>query len=137
MRIINVATKGNTDIVDITYELFQLVNKEDFENGLVHLFVKGSTAAITTMENDPNLFEDFRTVLDKLVPYNFNYKHHQTWGDNNGAAHIRASLIGMSLIVPVLNGNFMLGAYQRIVVIDFDTKPRNREVVISFIKSTY
>ncbi|GIW63891.1 MAG: hypothetical protein KatS3mg091_693 [Patescibacteria group bacterium] len=135
MKIINISTKGNTDIVDITYEIFQLVNREEFQNGLVHLFVKGSTAAITTMENDPNLFEDFKAALEKFAPYNFNYKHHQTWGDNNGAAHIRASLVGMSIVIPVLNGNLMLGAYQRLVLIDFDTRPRNREVVINFIKT--
>ena len=134
MRSFTVKTKGFTDIVDITGEVLQLAAKEDWENGTIHLFVLGSTAALTTIENDPNLFEDLKEVLEEIAPYRKNWKHHQTWGDDNGAAHIRASLFGPSLSVPVVNGKLYLGTWQKIVLIDFDTRPREREILLSFSK---
>ncbi len=134
MRSFTVKTRGFTDIVDITGEVLRLAAKEGWENGTLHLFVLGSTAAITTIENDPNLFEDLKEVLEEIAPYKKNWRHHQTWGDDNGAAHIRASLIGPSLSVPVVNGKLYLGTWQKIALIDFDTRPREREILITFSK---
>ncbi len=136
MRSFTVKTKGFTDIVDITGDVFRLAAKENYENGTLHLFVLGSTAALTTIEDDPNLYEDFKEVLEQIAPYKKDWRHHQTWGDDNGAAHIRASLIGPSLSIPVVNGKLYLGTWQKIVLIDFDTKPREREILLSFSKDT-
>jgi len=134
MKTIQIKTKGWNDVVDITDKIQAEVKKEKFENGMVSLFVIGSTAFLTTIEADENLYEDLKETLEKLTPYKKDWKHHQTWGDDNGAAHLRASLIGPSLIVPVVNGKLFFGTWQRIVLIDFDTKPRQREIVIFFIR---
>lgn len=114
----------------------KLAARENYEDGTLHIFAVGSTAGLTTIENDPNLFEDFKEVLEQIAPYKKNWRHHQTWGDDNGAAHIRASFIGPSLSVPVVNGRLFLGTWQRIVLIDFDTRPRERQILISFSKDT-
>jgi len=135
MKAINVKTKGFTDIVDITSLIQKELEKEKIENGLVHLFVIGSTVSLTTIEDDENLFVDFKDVLEKITPYKRNWQHHKTWGDDNGAAHLRASLFGPSLTIPVINGKLFLGTWQRIVLLDFDTRPREREIIVSFIKN--
>ncbi len=135
MKVISIPTKGFTDIVDITSLIFEIAAKDEFENGLIHLFVKGSTAGLTIIENDPNLFEDFRQMFEAIAPYKKNYRHHETWGDDNGASHLRAALLGPDLIIPIWNGRLHLGVYQRIVLVDFDTRQRKREVVITYIKS--
>ena len=109
------------------------MKREKFENGVVNLFIIGSTASVTTSEADENLYQDLKEVLEKIAPYKKDWRHHQTWGDDNGASHLRASLIGPSLTVPVVNGKLFLGSWQRIVLIDFDTKPRRREIVFTFI----
>ncbi len=136
MLSFTVKTKGFTDIIDITSEVIKLAAKEDYEHGVLHLFVVGSTAALTTIENDPNLYEDLKGVLEKIAPYNKKWKHHETWGDDNGAAHIRASLLGPHLSIPVINGKLYLGTWQKIVLIDFDTRPREREIIVSFSKES-
>ena len=136
MRKITVKTKGFTDIIDITEEIAKLISKANFTEGTLHLFVVGSTASLTTIENDPNLFKDLKEVLEAIAPYKKDWYHHKTWGDDNGASHIRASLIGPSLSVPVVNGKLFVGTWQRIVLIDFDTKPREREILLSFSKDT-
>lgn len=108
-RTIQVEAKGQTDIVEITDKVQKVVDEQKLIKGSVHLFVIGSTASITTIEDDPNLYQDFKEALEKIIPYQKNWKHHQTWGDDNGAAHIRASLMGPSLLVPVINGKLFLG----------------------------
>lgn len=135
MQTLQFSTKGHTDIVEITSDVEQVLKREKAKKGVVHLFVVGSTAALTVIEQDPNLYEDFREVLEEIAPYKKAWKHHKTWGDDNGAAHIRASLIGPSVSVPVTNGRLFLGTWQRIVLADFDTKGRSRDVVVTFITS--
>jgi len=130
-----VDTNGQTDIIDLTEKIYQIIKKKGFQNGVVNLFVIGSTAAITTIEIDKNLYQDLREILEKIIPYQKNYHHHQTWGDDNGASHLRASLFGPSLSFPVINRKPFLGTWQKIVLIDFDTKPRQREVIINFLKT--
>lgn len=134
MKNIKVNTQGWNDVVDITDIIQKKVEEEKITNGLVHLFVIGSTASLTTIEDDPNLISDLKNLLEELVSYKKNWQHHQTWGDDNGAAHLRASLIGPSLVIPVVNGKIFLGTWQKIVLIDFDTKPREREIILCFLK---
>jgi secondary thiamine-phosphate synthase enzyme len=137
MKTIHIKTKGWTDIVDITPQVQKEIEKEKINNGLVHLFLIGSTASLTTIEDDENLFVDLKEILEKIAPYKKDWQHHKTWGDDNGAAHLRASFFGPSLTIPVVNGKLFLGTWQRIVLVDFDTQPREREVVISFVPNNF
>lgn len=136
MRTFSVKTKGFTEIINITSFVRKEVEREKIDEGIVFLFVLGSTAALTTIEDDENLYRDLKEMLEKIAPYKRDYYHHQTWGDDNGASHLRASLFGPSLIVPVKNNKLYLGTWQRIVLIDFDTAPREREIVIDFFKKS-
>lgn len=131
MKILEVKTKGLTDVIDITSAVQKEISAQKNKDGLVHLFVIGSTAGLTTIENDPNLYEDFKEVLESIAPYKKDWQHHKTWGDDNGAAHIRASLVGPSLMIPFQNKKLLNGTWQKIVLIDFDTRSRTREVVVS------
>lgn len=132
MRL-TISTQGNTDIIDITEKVIETIEKGKVSEGIVNIFVKGSTAAITTIESDKNLYDDLREVLEKIIPQDKDWRHHKTWGDNNGAAHLRAALIGPSLSVPIVDGQLVLGTWQRIVLLDFDTVPRNREIIINIL----
>ena len=126
-------TEGYTDIIDITFDVANFIKQQDKEDGLVFLFVNGSTAALTTMEYEAGLLEDFKQIMNELVPYNKEYKHHERWQDNNGASHLRASLIGPSLCLPFKSKKLNIGTWQQIVLIDFDTQEREREVIIKII----
>jgi secondary thiamine-phosphate synthase enzyme len=126
---IDVNTEGNTDIVDLSAEVHRHVQHHRGD-GVVHLFVVGSTAALTTMEFEPGLVKhDLPEVLQRLVPDNAHYRHEMTWNDDNGHSHIRAALMGPSLTIPFTNGRLLTGEYQQIALIDFDTRPRRRRVV--------
>lgn len=129
-----IQTKGHTDIIDITEKVRNLVKKSKVENGLAHLFVIGSTAAITTIEYEKGLLKDIRNILEKIVPEKIDYEHNKAWGDNNGYAHIRASLIKPDLSIPIENGELILGTWQQIVLIDFDNRPRTRKIILKIIK---
>ena len=133
MKTLEFSTKGHTDIIEISEKVQQIVNEEKVKNGICHLFVVGSTAALSTCEPDENLYEDIKEVLEEIAPYKRNWKHHQTWHDDNGAAHVRATMLGPSLCVPVIEGKLMLGTWQKIVLIDFDTGPRTRKVVVNIL----
>lgn len=129
--VLTISTNGDTDIVDITQQIAHAIELEKMTDGLVNIFVKGSTAAITTIETDSNLYEDLRKVLEEIIPMKRDWKHHETWGDDNGGAHLRAAIIGPSLGIPVTSGRLMLGTWQKIVLLDFDTSPRLREIIVS------
>ena len=133
MQTFSIKTNGYTDIIDITDLIQKEIDDQKVKDGIIHLFVVGSTVGLTTIEADPNLYEDFKEVLEKIAPYKKDWKHHQTWGDDNGAAHIRASLIGPSLTIPFQNGKLPTGTWQNIVLIDFDTREREREVIVSIV----
>ncbi|MBI2051350.1 YjbQ family protein [Candidatus Roizmanbacteria bacterium] len=133
MKSFSVKTKGWTDIIDVTDDVQNFVDESGKKTGVVSLFAVGSTVALTTIENDPNLYEDLKEVLEKLTPYKKDWKHHKTWGDDNGAAHLRASLFGPSLTVPFEDGSLKLGTWQKIVLIDFDTRARTRDVIVSIL----
>ncbi len=135
-KTFSIHTKGFTDVIDITSDIQKILDESKvLQNfSLVHIFVIGSTVALTTIEHDPNLYKDLQESLEKIIPYDLNYRHHKTWGDNNGASHIRASLIGQSLMIPIdANNQLELGTWQHIVLIDFDTKSRTRKIVLTFL----
>ncbi len=130
---IKIQTRGNCDIVDITPQVNQALQKAALKNGTVTVFNIGSTAAITTIEYEPGLVNhDIDAALEKIAPAQGHYIHEQTWHDDNGHAHVRASLIGPSLTVPFIDGQMTLGTWQQVVLIDFDTRARTRSVVCQF-----
>ena len=129
----NLSTKGLADIIDITGRVREILDKSKIKEGVVVVFCKGSTAALTTIEYEPNLVKDFQEFLEKIIPRAKRYHHGATWGDDNGFSHLRASLIGPSLCVPVEKGKMILGTWQQIVFCDFDNRPREREVIVKII----
>lgn len=128
-----IKTKGQTDIIDITSKIEEIVKKSGVTEGLVSIFVIGSTVALTTIEYEEGLIKDLKNILEKIIPTDIDYEHHQRWGDFNGAAHLRSALLKTDLTVPIENNKLVLGTWQQIVLIDFDEKPREREVVVKII----
>lgn len=127
------ATEGNTEVANLTPQLADHVRAFQGD-GVVHLFVMGSTAALTTIEFEPGLVKhDLKATLQKLVPDDARYEHEATWNDDNGHSHIRAALVGPSLTVPFSNGKLLLGEYQQVVLLDFDTRPRRRKIICTVI----
>jgi len=131
---ISVRTKGNCDVVNITGQVSEAVARSDMRAGTVTLFNIGSTAGITTTEYEPGLVNyDLEAAFEKIAPENGRYEHEKTWHDDNGHAHVRASLLGPSLAVPVVDGQLTLGTWQQIILVDFDTRPRTRTVVCQVV----
>jgi len=130
-----VDTKGHADLVNVTDQVALAVGRSGVKEGAAVVFVQGSTAALTTMEYEEGLIADIREALEKLAPEDADYKHHQRWGDRNGAAHIKSALIGADLTIPIEHGKLALGTWQQIVLIDFDERPRRREVVVKILES--
>lgn len=131
---LEVATNGNCHLVDITAEVQAAVTDSALSNGTVTVFNIGSTAGITTIEYEPGLVKyDINAAFEKVAPQNGRYEHEETWHDDNGHAHVRASMLGPSLVVPFCNQQLALGTWQQIVLIDFDTRPRTRKVVCQII----
>ena len=126
-------TQGHCDIIDITAKVQEQVQKEKIKRGLATLFVSGSTAALTTIEVEPGLVQDLKELLEKLIPSNKKYHHDDRWGDDNGFSHLRASLFGPSLQVPIDSGRLLLGIWQQIILVDFDNRPRTREVMVQIM----
>lgn len=135
MEKIQIKTHGHGDCHDLTTQIEELVGKSQVQNGIVNLFLSGSTAAITTIEFEKGAIRDFVEVLEKIAPENHDYHHHLAWGDRNGAAHFKAALIGPNLTIPLDSGKLQLGDWQQIVLFDFDEKPRTREILVQIIKS--
>jgi len=127
---IHLSTRGEGQIVDITPELAARVGAHDLDEGQVLVFVTGSTGALTTVEYEPGLVRDLDELFERLAPRHAHYHHHDTWNDGNGNAHVRASLLGPSLVVPVQGGRMLLGTWQQVVFIDFDNRARRRELVV-------
>ena len=130
---IRLQTRGNYDLVDITGEVSQAVARAGVESGTVTVFVPGSTAGVTTIEFEPGLVADFGSMWERLVPADISYGHDRRWGDGNGYSHVRAALLGASLVVPFAKKKLLLGTWQQIVVADFDNRPRSREVVVQIM----
>ena len=129
----SVESQGNNHVIDITTEVAGSVAEAGIGAGVATVFVTGSTAAVTTVEFEPGLVKDLDTAFDRLMPREIEYRHHETWGDDNGHSHVRAAFLGPSLAVPFEQGRLMLGTWQQIVIIDFDTRPRDRKYVIQIV----
>lgn len=129
-RELSFETSGHTDVRDVTEELRAMVRDSGFDEGHVVAFVPGSTAGVTTVEFEPGLVRDLKEFFERLLPESGAYHHHQTWGDDNGASHVRAAIVGPSLQVPFSNGELLLGTWQQVVLIDFDTRPRRRRLIV-------
>ncbi|MFC1709604.1 secondary thiamine-phosphate synthase enzyme YjbQ [Candidatus Omnitrophota bacterium] len=133
-KFLEFSTKGNNDIVDITYEVQEKLCESKLDEGNVILFVPGSTAAITTMEYEPGQIQDLKEISDKLIARNKTYAHNHSLSgsDGNAHSHLRASLFKADLTVPFVNSELLLGTWQQVVFIDFDIYPRKRKIVLQF-----
>ncbi len=127
---ISLSTKGECDMVDITPQVEQQLAEAGISNGVVTVFVAGSTAGVTTIEFEPGLTSDFQDMWQRIIPKNIPYNHDQRWGDGNGYSHVRASLLGASLVVPFSDKRLTLGTWQQIVLVDFDNRPRSRQIIL-------
>ena len=131
---ITVKTKGNCEVVDITEQVGRAVAQSDIRDGAVTVFNVGSTAGITTTEYEPGLANyDLKAAFEKIAPEHGRYEHEKTWHDDNGHAHVRASLLGPSLSVPIVAGRLTLGTWQQVILVDFDTRPRNRTIICQIV----
>lgn len=130
-----ITTKGFTDIIDITDKISNILEKSKIKDGICLISSPGSTCGITTIEYESGLIEDLRRVLEKIAPMNKDYEHCKKWGDCNGYAHIRSALLKPFLAVPIENGNLDLGTWQQVVFVDFDNRPREREIKVKIINS--
>lgn len=129
-KTIHVKTKGEDDMVDITEDVTDWITSSKLKEGMVTIFVVGSTAAITTIEYEPGLRKDFPRMLARIAPSDIEYEHQKMWHDNNGHSHVRASLLGPSLTVPFCDGTLTLGTWQQLVLIEMDTRARDREIIL-------
>lgn len=132
-RSIQLNTRGNCDIIDITSEVAREVSNSGISSGTATIFIVGSTAGVTTIEFEPGLLADFKDMWERVIPRNIPYQHDRAWGDGNGHSHVRASLLNASLTVPFINKRLALGTWQQIVLLDFDNRPRSREIIIQVI----
>ncbi len=123
-------TSGNTDVIDITHEVADAVRSSGLTNGTIFLFISGSTAALTTIEYESGVVSDLKKAIGRIAPDTIPYEHDRRWGDGNGYSHVRAALVGASLTVPFRESTMLLGTWQQIVVLDFDNRPRQREVQV-------
>ena len=130
---IGIRTGGECDLIDITAQVKREVLDSGINAGTVTMFISGSTAGISTIEYEPGLVSDFQGMWDRTVPRNIPYQHDRRWGDGNGHSHVRASLLGPSLVVPFTDKTLLLGTWQQIVVADFDNRPRSREIVVQIM----
>lgn len=125
-----IETRGSADVVDITHQVAQALEQSGLENGIATVFISGSTGGITTLEFEPGLRRDLPEIMDKLIPAGQRYHHDDTWHDGNGHAHLRSSLVGTSFTAPFVRGKLTLGTWQQIVLLDFDNRPRRREILV-------
>jgi secondary thiamine-phosphate synthase enzyme len=128
-RSLTLQTRGNADAHDLTPAVSEAVAESGVRSGTVTLFCPGSTSGLTTIEFEPGAVADLRQVLDEIVPSDRYYRHNERWGDNNGHSHVRAALVGPSLTVPFVEGRLTLGTWQQITYLDFDVRPRRREII--------
>jgi secondary thiamine-phosphate synthase enzyme len=128
-----IETRGSADVVDITHQVAQALEQSGLENGIATVFISGSTGGITTLEFEPGLRRDLPEIMDKLIPAGQRYHHDDTWHDGNGHAHLRSSLVGTSFTAPFVRGKLMLGTWQQIVLLDFDNRPRRREILVQLM----
>jgi len=127
------STEGFSDMKDLTGDVSKKLSENKLKNGIVNLFVPGSTGGLTTIEYESGLVQDFSELMEKIIPSNVTYHHDARWGDGNGFSHVRSSLLGPSLTVPFSDGMLNLGTWQQIVFLDFDNRSRSRTILLQFI----
>ena len=132
-RSLSINTRGNCDIIDITAQVAKEVGDSGINSGIVTVFARGSTAGISTIENELGLLSDFKAMWDRVIPTNIDYKHDRAWGEGNGHSHVRASVLSASLTVPFTGKRMFLGTWQQIVYLDFDNRPRSREIILQIM----
>lgn len=130
---IKVKTKGFCDILDLTPAAQERILESKIQSGQALFFVMGSTAGLTTVEYEPGLIQDLQELFEKIIPQNQYYHHEETWHDGNGFSHVRASLLKPSLTVPLVAGKMALGTWQQVILIDFDNRSRQREIVLQIM----
>ncbi len=127
------STGGFSEMKDLTGDVSKILAENKLKNGIVNLFVPGSTGGLTTIEYESGLVQDFSELMEKIIPSNVTYHHDARWGDGNGFSHVRSSLLGPSLTVPFSDGMLSLGTWQQIVFLDFDNRSRSRTILLQFI----
>jgi secondary thiamine-phosphate synthase enzyme len=128
-----ISTNGQGDVRDVTREVGEAVSRSGMRSGIVTVFAVGSTAGMTTIEFEAGAIEDLNAVFEQLAPRDGEYRHHLRWRDDNGSSHVRAAIVGPSLTVPFVDGAMVLGTWQQIVLLEFDTRARRREVVVQIV----
>jgi secondary thiamine-phosphate synthase enzyme len=126
-------TKGETDLIDITRNVEKAIKDSGISSGIATVFVPGSTAGVTTIEYESGAIKDFQRAVERLIPKGIPYEHDARWGDGNGYSHIRASFLGPSLTVPFSSSRLLTGTWQQIVLVDFDNRPRRREIIVQVV----
>ncbi|MFH1092519.1 MAG: secondary thiamine-phosphate synthase enzyme YjbQ [Candidatus Omnitrophota bacterium] len=132
-QILRHKTKGAGDMVDITADIRKALGNASLQEGLISVFVVGSTASITSFEYEPGMISDMRDLYERIAPSKKHYLHNETWNDANGFSHVRAALQGAGMVVPFQEGNMLLSTWQQVVLTEFDTRPRDREIILTFI----
>jgi len=130
---VSFSTSGFNDMKDLTGEVSKRLSSSGLKDGIVNLFVPGSTGGLTTIEYESGLVKDFSELMEKITPSGKSYHHDARWGDGNGFSHVRASLLGSSLTVPISGGKLSLGTWQQIVFVDFDNRSRSRTILLQFM----
>ena len=132
-RTLSLKSRGDADIHDITDQVADALQASKVQNGTVTVFCPSSTSGVTTIEHESGALSDLRRLFDEIIPQNREYAHNARWGDGNGHAHVRAALLGPSLSIPVVKGRLTLGTWQQIIYVDFDNRPRSRELVVQIV----
>ena len=130
-----VSSQGFTDVIDVTQEIREAAARSNVAEGVAHVFVEGSTAALSTIEFEPGAVRDLKEALDRIAPMNSQYHHNEAWGDGNGYAHLRAALMKPSLSIPISGGKLGLGTWQQVILLDFDNRPRQRTIHVQVTAS--
>ncbi|MHA1231223.1 MAG: secondary thiamine-phosphate synthase enzyme YjbQ [Candidatus Helarchaeota archaeon] len=130
---IQIKTSGEVDMIDITGKVSQILKKSGLSEGIINIFNPGATGSLITIEYEPGLKKDFPLLLERIAPKNQYYYHHETWHDDNGHSHCRASLLGPSITVPFSGSSLTLGTWQQICFVELDTRPRNRRLIVTII----
>jgi len=130
---IQISTHGHGEMLNVTSDIAREVNNSGVSSGTVTVFIPGSTAGVTTIEFEPGLVTDMNVMWERIIPSELTYEHNKAWGDGNGHSHVRASLLGPSITIPFINKRLTLGTWQQIVIIDFDARPRSREIILQIM----
>jgi secondary thiamine-phosphate synthase enzyme len=130
---LRISTHGDDDVHNLTDQVERILHNSGINNGLVTVFVPGSTAGVTTIEFESGAVTDLKKAVNRLIPSTIHYDHDARWGDGNGYAHVRAAFLGPSLSIPIANGTMQLGTWQQVILVDFDNRPRERTVIVHVI----